>query len=773
MQVDHPASYSRRTSDELGGKPPEARLQCGRCADSRPQGATLSASASQGEDALRRGIDSTEARIVADGYRGYDPYDALSSPLFRLPVLRTNKLVRLAAQQALKRLPVNVRPLLGIRKGYNPVTLALALQAYAYLAEARPDDAERYRAAADGLVAELTRLSSPGYSGACWGYDFDWQTRFDHFPAFTPTIVATSFVTNALIAAHEALGIGEALPLCVSAVEFVTHDLNRIPGPDGTFCWSYSPLDHQPVLNATAKGARLCAQVASLADRPELLQTAHASLGFVAANQLPSGAWPYAADDPRSWSDNFHTGYVLDSLHEYQARTGDTSFADTTERGWRYYRDNFFDDDTVPALLRPRPLSGRRDGGRAVTADAVPLRRRRDRAQRRALDARPPAAPGWCVRVPAASALRESHSVHALVDRLDVLRPGPPRARGARMKVWIDIDNPPQVQYLLPFAGAFTAAGHTAVVTARDYGITLQLLRERGVEHHVVGGEAGAGRARKATAALRRARALTRLFTRDTRPDLVVTASRAAALAGRRFGKPVFTFIDYEHVDLTVPRRTGSYVVFPDAIGAEVFVQKGFSRNRLIGYAGLKESITFADVELDAIVPFDFAGAAAGTPRLLFRPPAERAHYYDPASGDLAGALLERLAARADVQLVLTPRYAHQARYVDAYDWAQQPIVLHDPVPFVSLLAAVDAVMSSGGTMLREAAYLGIPAYSIFRSELGAVDRYLEAAGRLHLVQHATDLDPIVFAPAGPLAPAFPRGRELVAHLVAEMVERS
>ena len=100
--------------------------------------------------------------------------------------------------------------------------------------------------------------------------------------------------------------------------------------------------------------------------------------------------------------------------------------------------------------------------------------------------------------------------------------------------------------------------------------------RERGVEHQVVGGEAGTGRARKATAAIRRAHALTRLFGRGARPDLVVTASRAAALAGRRFGKPVFTFIDYEHVDLTVPRRTGSYVVFPDAIDAGVFERKGF-----------------------------------------------------------------------------------------------------------------------------------------------------------------------------------------------------
>ena len=342
------------------------------------------------------------------------------------------------------------------------------------------------------------------------------------------------------------------------------------------------------------------------------------------------------------------------------------------------------------------------------------------------------------------------------------------------MKVWIDIDNPPQVQYLLPFKRAFEEAGHTAVVTARDYGITLQLLARAWRRAPA----SSAARRAPVARARRRPRFGARTRSRgcsaaDARPDLVVTASRAAALAGRRFGKPVFTFIDYEYVDLTVPRRTGSYVVFPDAIDAAVFEQKGFDSRRLIGYSGLKESISFADIDLGSIAPFDFGDAATGAPRLLFRPPAERAHYYDPESGDLSGALLARLASRDDVQLVLTPRYAHQAAYLDAHDWALQPIVLLEPVPFVSLLSAVDAVMSSGGTMLREAAYLGIPAYSIFRSELGAVDRHLQAAGRLHFVERAADLDSIVFAQAGPLTPAFPSGRALVDHLVEEMVERA
>jgi uncharacterized protein len=61
-------------------------------------------------------------------------------------------------------------------------------------------------------------------------------------------------------------------------------------------------------------------------------------------------------------------------------------------------------------------------------------------------------------------------------------------------------------------------------------------------------------------------------------------------------------------------------------------------------------------------------------------------------------------------------------------------------VPFVSLLKAVDAVVCAGGTMLREAAYLGIPAYSIFQSRPAAVDRHLERLGRAVLVRGPQDL---------------------------------
>jgi hypothetical protein len=128
----------------------------------------------------------TESHVFTEGFRGYDPYDALLSPIFRLPLLRSLKIPRLVVQQLLRRLPVNLRPLLGIPRGLNPVTLGLAVEAYAYLAIADPENAKRYRSRALICIEELKRLRSPGYSGSCWGYDFPWESRWGKLEARTP-----------------------------------------------------------------------------------------------------------------------------------------------------------------------------------------------------------------------------------------------------------------------------------------------------------------------------------------------------------------------------------------------------------------------------------------------------------------------------------------------------------------------------------------------------------------------------------------------------------
>jgi predicted glycosyltransferase len=53
--------------------------------------------------------------------------------------------------------------------------------------------------------------------------------------------------------------------------------------------------------------------------------------------------------------------------------------------------------------------------------------------------------------------------------------------------------------------------------------------------------------------------------------------------------------------------------------------------------------------------------------------------------------------------------------------------------------------------MLREAAYLGVPAYSIFRSRIGAVDRHLASLGRLCMLSSPSHFPRIDLSARGSL----------------------
>jgi hypothetical protein len=297
---------------------------------------------------LDSSLDKLEAYLVGQRYRGWDPYDALMSPLFRLPVLRSSKWIRVGAEQALKRLPFNIRPLLGIAKGYNPVTLAFVLEGSVYRAATDPERVDVHRARARECIAELERLQTRGYSGACWGYDFDWEARYGRLPRGTPTIVATGLVTNALFVARHLLGLEDAFALCESAARFVLRDVPRAEEDDGTFCWAYHPGDDQRVINASLKGARLCAQVWSVTGDDELQDAAYRTATNAVRHQRVDGSWPYALGDRRDWADNFHTAYVLDALETYSTLTEDYEVRPAIRRGWDFYRSHFFHDGRVP-----------------------------------------------------------------------------------------------------------------------------------------------------------------------------------------------------------------------------------------------------------------------------------------------------------------------------------------------------------------------------------------------------------------------------------------
>jgi hypothetical protein len=296
---------------------------------------------------IEKSIIQLEDYILSEDYRGYDPYDSLMSPVFRLPVLKSNKLLRFGFQQVYRRLPFNTRQLLGIKKGLNPVTLGLCIQAYTYLSQVFKDKKNFYLPEIEKLLDRLVELKSKGYSGACWGYDFDWEARYARISAFCPTIVATGMITNSLFVNYSILKNERSFELCRDAVNFAMKDLNKSYEGEN-FCYSYSPNDKQRVFNATMKGARLLAQVYSVTNDKTLFLEAEKTVDYVLENQKNNGSWSYSNGDARKWVDNFHTGYILDALNDFIYYTKSKKYSSNLEGGYDFYLHSFFHNNEIP-----------------------------------------------------------------------------------------------------------------------------------------------------------------------------------------------------------------------------------------------------------------------------------------------------------------------------------------------------------------------------------------------------------------------------------------
>lgn len=292
-------------------------------------------------------LTKLQSYIERENYSGHDPYDALSSPIFKLPFLKSNKLIRFGTQQLVKRFPINLRPLLFVSKSVNPVTLGLSIQAYANLNNQFPEQKEICGRKINALIDHLEQFIPKGYSGACWGYDFDWEARNAKIPAYQPTVVATGIITNALFIAYSVTGIPKAKELVISAADFVLKNLYRSYDNEA-FCFSYSPFDHQKVFNASMKGARILAQAYHFTQNELLKATAKEAVDFVVSQQQEDGSWHYSLAKAGGWIDNYHTGYILDCLDEYQKLTNDRAYAENLEKGYDYYLKNLFDEDGIP-----------------------------------------------------------------------------------------------------------------------------------------------------------------------------------------------------------------------------------------------------------------------------------------------------------------------------------------------------------------------------------------------------------------------------------------
>jgi len=306
------------------------------------------------EDSIESAYERLAAWCRDRNYEGHDPFDGLNSRLFQSTPLKRSRVARLAWTQIIKRSPFNFRRVLGISAGKNPKGTALfALAALSRFRKGRTRESE---AEARTFIKDLLAARIDGFSGDCWGYNFDWQGRAFFAPQGTPMIVPTAFAARALLEASQAFNDESYLQIARSACDFILIDVNRTNDTKDEICWSYSPLDRTHVFNASLLAAETLASVSALTGEKPLCELAERGARYVVRRQRDDGSWAYGGENFQSWADNFHTAFILTSLSRIMRTSGmaHAEFYEATKRGYEFWKKNFFLSDGWPKYYPDR-----------------------------------------------------------------------------------------------------------------------------------------------------------------------------------------------------------------------------------------------------------------------------------------------------------------------------------------------------------------------------------------------------------------------------------
>lgn len=300
------------------------------------------------EKKLNASIDRLEKWIIDHDYKGYEPFDGLSSAL--KPLTFGNLLAERILQQTIRQSPVNLRPLFGVKPLESTKGRGYIAWAFLTLYKTRKD--ERYKEKAIQCLEWLIENKSPLYSEFSWGNHFEYSARGGRIPKHEPTIVWTGLIGQVFLDAYQILNDQRYLDVADSICRWIL-DLGREKTNNG-ICISYVTYMQSSIHNSNMIGAAMLARCGTYLGKREYLDLAQEAMLYSCHGQLEDGAWYYGEADKYHWIDNFHTGYNLDSLKRYIENTDDSSFDDHLGRGFIYFKEHFFEESGRPKYYHNR-----------------------------------------------------------------------------------------------------------------------------------------------------------------------------------------------------------------------------------------------------------------------------------------------------------------------------------------------------------------------------------------------------------------------------------
>ena len=300
------------------------------------------------------------------------------------------------------------------------------------------------------------------------------------------------------------------------------------------------------------------------------------------------------------------------------------------------------------------------------------------------------------------------------------------------------MDNSPHVLFFHPIIEQLRKRNVNVFITARDYAQVIDLLKYFGLDYKKVGRHYGKNILLKSLGTILRVLQLIVVVFRK-KPCLAIShGSRSQIITAKILGIKVAVAFDYEYAKTI-------YLFHPDiALVPEMIPEKIMnSFKNVIRYKGIKEDIYVPYFKPNSGIR-EKLGIKNNLIVITIRPPATLAHYHTPQSDRMFKEILKFLRNSEKTYIIVTPRTKDQEAEI-RNQWKEEfrtgKFYIPDEVMNgLDIIWNSDLVISGGGTMIREAAALNIPAYSTFGGKVGAVDNYLESIGKLIILRNENDI---------------------------------
>lgn len=297
---------------------------------------------------IKRSVSAVQEWVEGHGYRGYEPFDGLSSWL--RPLTCQSLLGDRLLQQLIRQSPLNLRPLLGVKP--KDSTKGRGYMASGYVSLYQLTKQQEYLDKAIECLKWLDKHKVERFTHHSWSNHFSFASRSGRYTHDDPIIVWTALIGHAYLDAFDVTGDEWLLRVSDSACKWIL-ELPREHTATGD-CISYMAHLQSSIHNANMLGAGILARTAKHTGSEECRRVARQAMEYSCSRQRSDGSWWYAETPEHHWIDNFHTGYNLDGLKHYADATGDRSYLRNFEKGLAYYKANFFEPNGRPKYYHSR-----------------------------------------------------------------------------------------------------------------------------------------------------------------------------------------------------------------------------------------------------------------------------------------------------------------------------------------------------------------------------------------------------------------------------------